>query len=72
MGLGEPSSKRTRLCVLGDEFSPFSPDEGFSMDSLDNRSTSVNFASPREDDGCCCCCCTACGEFCGELNKGTD
>ena len=65
-GRGEPSSNRVGLCDFG-ELTAFSG-VGLSMDSLDNRSTRVNFASPREDD---CGCCVR-GEFWGELNEGTD
>ncbi len=45
-GLGEPSSKRVGLIDLGDE--PASPGVGLGIDSLDSRSTNVNFARPRE------------------------
>lgn len=43
------SSARTGLLDLGETLSP---GVGQGTDSLDNRSTSVNFASPREDGVC--------------------
>lgn len=49
-GLGEPSSIRVGLIDFGDEV--LSPGVGLGIDSLDSRSTSVSFASPREDDCC--------------------
>lgn len=49
-GLGEDSSIRVGLCDFGDAV--LSPEDGLGSDSLDNRSTSVSLASPREDVCC--------------------
>lgn len=50
-GLGEPSSNRVGLADLGDPVYGPSPLPGLGIDSLDRRSTRVNFANPRV--GCC-------------------
>jgi hypothetical protein len=47
LGRGEPSSKRTGLIDRGEAVQALS---GLGIDSLDSRSTSVNFANPLEDD----------------------
>ena len=51
VGLGEPSSNRVGLTDFGDKLYILSPETGLGIASLDNRSTSVNFANPREP--CC-------------------
>jgi hypothetical protein len=65
VGRGDPSSNRAGLWDLG-ELTPLSG-PGLSIDSLDNRSTRVNFANPRDEDSC-----LVRGESFGELNEGTD
>jgi hypothetical protein len=50
-GRGEPSSNRVGLNAFGEEAYKPSPLVGLGIDSLDNRSTRVNFANPRV--GCC-------------------
>jgi hypothetical protein len=65
-GRGEFSSNRVGLANLGEGMYAESPDVGLGIDSLDNLSTSVNFASPRGG------CCVVCGEFCGDGKAGTD
>lgn len=69
VGREEPSSNRVGLTDFGDGLYTDSPETGLGTDSLDNRSTRVNFANPREEDRCCA---VARSSFCGEGNAGTD
>lgn len=69
VGRDEPSSNRVGLTDFGDKLYIVSPETGIGADSLDNRSTRVNFANPREED---CCCVVERSSFCGEGNAGTD
>jgi hypothetical protein len=62
VGREEASMRRTGLTGLGlGEMYGLLQDVGLGSDSFDNRSTSVNFANPREDD-----CCVARSEVWGD------